>query len=125
MTRVLACVGHGQRVGQPRAARQRASAPRLRFRGVASETCPCGCGRRVGFNKRGAAKGYFGCTTMLHNATPVVFEMMKSVDERDAAELGRTLENIDRIRGSFLRHVHGEAAQGRTPTCSRSLVRTR
>ncbi len=77
--------------------------------------CPCGCGRRLGFNKGGAAKGYSGCTTILDSATPLVFQIMQQVDERDGAELARTLENVARLRGSFLEHLHGEARPGRTP----------
>lgn len=77
--------------------------------------CPCGCGRRLGFNKSGAAKAYNGCTTIIDNATPLVAEIKHHVSERDGAELAQVLVDANAVRAAFLEHLHGEARPGRTP----------
>ena len=79
-------------------------------------TCPCGCGKRLGalqIGKRGAAKGAAETSqflTML--ASRIDISVLSSVDRR---EYEVAVADLGRIRDCFLEHVHGQARPGKTP----------
>ena len=79
--------------------------------------CPCGCGRKVGFATKAAAVGVHNMDEMLAVVTPALEARLAdaAIDEDAAAELRRSLEGGQEIRGWLLAHVHKEAVPGVTP----------
>lgn len=85
-------------------------------------SCPCRCGRRVPWLKRGAARQY-----------PAVLEGMRTLREIlvdaqangvDVSGLQECLQQGDRIRSDLLAHLHKQAKPGSHPdllALSRSL----
>jgi hypothetical protein len=83
------------------------------------KTCPCGCGKRVGWSpqKKGAASSYVELSSTLSFVAPILHDSLRMddppSDERQETE--RFLANGNQMRQWLIDHVHGTAAPGRTP----------
>ena len=79
-------------------------------------TCPCGCGQRLGslqIGKRGAAKGAAEAGRFLTMLASRIEVSALSTDDRREYEIA--IADLGRIRSCFLEHVHGQARPGKTP----------
>jgi hypothetical protein len=79
--------------------------------------CPCGCGRKIGFSRRGAAAGLERVDGILEDVTPVVERQLarEDVDPEGQTAAREFLANGHRLRAWFLEHCHGEANPYSTP----------
>lgn len=87
-----------------------------------AQTCPCGCGRRVGWTKKGAAAGYVRVTAIITEGPEIIdaaceyaAKAGEQIDPADVAEMRRGLVNAERVRGWLVEHLHGQARPGTTP----------
>lgn len=85
--------------------------------GMSTKRCPCGCGRKVGLTKRGAASALQRVDELRAIATPMVSAMARSaaVSAEERAENQKLLTNMDAMRGWLIEHIHGSARPGATP----------
>lgn len=79
--------------------------------------CPCGCGRKVGFTKKGSAKAYPEAIEAAAfyqdvEASPWVQE---GADPQTRSRLLAAAASASRLPGYFLEHLHGTARPGSTP----------
>jgi hypothetical protein len=82
-----------------------------------ASTCPCGCGRKVGFSTKGAAAGVAAMDRMLSDVAPEVDAWLRAgtVGGDEADRMRSFVDDGRRIRGFFIDHVHRVARPGKTP----------
>ena len=86
--------------------------------GFMANFCPCGCGARVGFAKKGAARAALSMDKALANLHEVLRDIESDPElSGDTAfeDLPEFVRNGERIRGWLLDHIHGDARPGVTP----------
>lgn len=79
-------------------------------------TCPCSCGRRVGFTVKGAVVGVRAMDDLIATVTGhIQRELAASGDSAPPEEVGEFVEVGRRLGQMFLDHVHKPARPGQTP----------
>ena len=91
-----------------------------------AQPCPCGCGQRLGFTRRGAAAGYRRAAAVearLSTAVPAAVRQLQMPPD-EAASAQRLVMDAGAVRLELLMHCHGTANPGSTNdllTLSRGL----
>lgn len=85
-----------------------------------AQTCPCGCGRRVGWTKKGPAKLYPQITDLVVACTPamnwvITNDVAAPGWQHEQTEARKLKVNCEQVRHWLLDHIHGQADPRTTP----------